>query len=196
MSERTTLARYLHDLGLSVWFGGTLAGAVGFNGAAADVPDEKLRLRVANAAWNRWTPVNFVAIASHVVGGALLLAEDRRKLVAQQGLGSVTSAKLALTGAALAATAYSRVLGKKLNNAEGEPVAGGTDPAPTTDPTVASVQRQLKVTQWVIPALTGAVAVLGSLASEKQRAGAQVSGIAGRSASLAETPAKLVDALT
>jgi len=41
----------LHDLGLAVWFGGSLAGAVGFNGAAADVPDEKLRLRVANAAW-------------------------------------------------------------------------------------------------------------------------------------------------
>ena len=26
--------------------GGSLAGAVGFNGAAADVPDEKLRLRL------------------------------------------------------------------------------------------------------------------------------------------------------
>ena len=49
--------------------GGSSAGAVGFNGAAADVPDEKLRLRVANAAWARWTPMNFVGIAAHLVGG-------------------------------------------------------------------------------------------------------------------------------
>ena len=51
MSERNTAVCSLHDLGLGMWFGGSLAGAVGFNGAAADVPDEKLRLRVANAAW-------------------------------------------------------------------------------------------------------------------------------------------------
>ena len=70
MSERNTVVRSLHDLGLGLWFGGSLAGAVGFNGAAADVPDEKLRLRVANAAWARWTPVNFVGIAAHLVGGA------------------------------------------------------------------------------------------------------------------------------
>src|SRR5512133_4312006 len=53
MSERNTVVRSLHDLGLARWFGGSLAGVVGFNGAAADVPDEKLRLRVANAAWAR-----------------------------------------------------------------------------------------------------------------------------------------------
>ena len=46
-----------------------MAGAVGFSGAAADVPDEKLRLRVANTAWARWTPMNFVDIAAHLVGG-------------------------------------------------------------------------------------------------------------------------------
>ena len=48
--------------------GDSSAGAVGFSGAAADVPDEKLRLRVANAAWARWTPMNFVGIATHLVG--------------------------------------------------------------------------------------------------------------------------------
>lgn len=84
----------------------SLAGAVGFNGAAADVPEERLRLRVANAAWNRWTPVNLVGVGAHLLGGASLLAQDRRKVVAQQGLSSVTTAKAVLTGAALAVTAY------------------------------------------------------------------------------------------
>ena len=73
MSERNTVVRSLHDLGLAAWFGGSLAGAVGFNGAAADVPDEKLRLTVANAAWGRWTPVNLAAIAAHLVGGVGIL---------------------------------------------------------------------------------------------------------------------------
>jgi hypothetical protein len=49
MSDRNTVVRSLHDLGLAAWFGGPPAGAVGFNGAAADLPDPKLRLRVANA---------------------------------------------------------------------------------------------------------------------------------------------------
>ncbi len=53
MSERNTVVRTMHDLGLAAWFGGSLAGAVGINGAAADVPDEKLRLVVANAGWAR-----------------------------------------------------------------------------------------------------------------------------------------------
>jgi len=39
MSERNTVVRSLHDLGLAAWFGGSLAGAVGINGAAADVTD-------------------------------------------------------------------------------------------------------------------------------------------------------------
>ena len=110
MSERNTVVRSLHDLGLAAWFGGSLAGAVGFNGAAADVPDEKLRLRVANAAWARWTPVNLVGIAAHLVGGVGILYANRDRVAAQEGVGTSTIAKAALTGAALAVTGYSRVL--------------------------------------------------------------------------------------
>ncbi|MFF2206234.1 hypothetical protein [Streptomyces sp. NPDC058145] len=34
MSGRNTVIRSLHDLGLAAWFGGSLMGAVGLNGAA------------------------------------------------------------------------------------------------------------------------------------------------------------------
>jgi hypothetical protein len=34
-----TVARTLHDLGLAAWFGGSLMGATGLNGAAAAVED-------------------------------------------------------------------------------------------------------------------------------------------------------------
>jgi hypothetical protein len=33
------LARTLHDLGLAAWFGGSLMGATGVNGAAAVIQD-------------------------------------------------------------------------------------------------------------------------------------------------------------
>jgi hypothetical protein len=63
------------------------------------------------------------------------------------GRGHVHDREAALTGAALAMTGYSRVLGKKLEKAGGEPVEGGSDPSPVTSPDVAKVQRQLKVCQ-------------------------------------------------
>lgn len=177
MSERNTVVRSLHDLGLAAWFGGSLAGAVAINGAAADVPDPTMRLRVANAGWARWTPVNAAAIAVHLIGGLGLLRANRGRTVAQSGVGASTAAKLVLTGAALGVTAYSRALGKKLERADGIPVAGGTDPAPTTPSDIAKAQQQLDLCQWLIPALTGGISVMTSLQGEQQRPGEQLSGI-------------------
>jgi sporulation protein YlmC with PRC-barrel domain len=169
MSQRNTVVRSLHDLGLAAWFGGSLAGAVAINGAAADVPDEKQRLRVANAGWARWTPVNLVAIILHLVGATGLLLGNKGRVAAQQGVGASTTAKSAVTGAALAVTAYSRLLGRKLERAEGTPIEGGTDPGTDTPPDIARTQQQLAVCQWVVPALTGALVVLNAVHGEQQR---------------------------
>jgi hypothetical protein len=144
VSERNTVVRSLHDLGLAAWFGGSLAVAVGFNGAAADVPDEKLRLRVPmrpgpagpRSAWSVLRRTSSLGPGSCT-----------RTRTGSPRVGTSTIAKAALTGAALAMTGYSRVLGKKLEKAGGEPVEGGSDPSPVTSPDVAKVQRQLKVCQ-------------------------------------------------
>jgi hypothetical protein len=170
-----TVSRSLHDLGLATWFGGSLMGAVGLNGAAADVEEPTQRLRVANAGWNRWTPVNLAGIAAHVAGGAVLLGANKGRVASQQGVAQATMVKTALTGAALAATAWSRALGAKLDQAGEVSVEGGTDPGDDTPQDVAKAQRQLKVLQWVIPALTGAVLVLNARMGEQQRP-AQVTG--------------------
>ena len=184
MSERNTVVRSLHDLGLAAWFGGTLAGAIAVNGAAAEVPDRTQRLRVANAGWARWTPVNLAAIAAHLVGGVGLLYANKGRVAAQSGVGASTAGKAALTVAALGVTAYSRALGKKLEQAAGAPVEGGTDPAAGTPEDVAKAQQQLKIAQWVIPALTGGIAVLNALHGEQQRPSQQVPGILARPARL------------
>jgi hypothetical protein len=175
-----TVSRSLHDLGLAAWFGGSLMGAVGLNGAAAQVEEPKQRLRVATAGWNRWTPVNLAGITAHVAGGLILLGANKGRVASQQGVAQATVVKTALTGAALAATAWSRALGAKLNQAGEVPVEGGTDPSGDTPEDVAKAQRQLKVLQWVIPALTGAVLVLNARMGEQQRPAQVTGGLLGR----------------
>ena len=180
MTADNTVSRSLHDLGLATWFGGSLMGAVGLNGAAAEVEEPKQRLRVANSGWNRWTPVNLAGIAAHVAGGAVLLGANKGRVASQQGVASATVAKTALTGAALAATAWSRTLGAKLDQGRSVPVEGGTEPSGDTPEDVAKAQRQLKVLQWVIPALTGAVLILNARMGEQQRPAQVTGGLLGR----------------
>ena len=102
-SRDNTIARSLHDLGLAAWFGGSLMGAAGLNGAAAVVDDPAQRLRVANRGWARWTPLNLAGIAVHLAGGAVLTGSNKARLAAQQGTAGATTVKATLTIAALAA---------------------------------------------------------------------------------------------
>ncbi len=169
MVPNNTIARSLNEIGLAAWFGGSLMGAIGVNGAAADVDDPRQRARVANAGWSRWTPFNALAIGAHLVGGAQLLKENKGRVATQKGVLANTNTKLALTGAALGATAYARTLGQKMMNAGDVPVAGGTAPTASTPPEVAKAQKQLKALQWAIPGLTGAMLASSSLHEEQQR---------------------------
>ena len=169
MSERNTLAHAMHDLGLAAWFGGSLMGAIGVNGAAADVDDPRQRARVANAGWARWTPINAVAIGAHLIGGAQLLKANKGRVATQQGVLANTNLKMALTAGALAATGYARVLGKKMQKAGDVPVAGGTNATASTPPEIAKAQKQLNALQWAIPGLTGAILASSALHEEQQR---------------------------
>jgi hypothetical protein len=169
MAETDTLLRSLHDLGLAAWFGGTLMGAVGLNGAANEVPDLRERSRVASAGWGRWVPVQAAAIGAHLIGGAGLLITNRKRVVGQSGARANTLIKSGLTLAALGITAYSRQLGRKVDEAGYVPSAGGTKPAAETPPEVAKAQQQLRALQWTIPAVTGSLVILGAQQGEQQK---------------------------
>ncbi|MGB8650980.1 MAG: hypothetical protein WCD35_10000, partial [Mycobacteriales bacterium] len=198
MSERNTLAHFLHDAGLAAWFGGSLMGAIGVNGAAADVDDPGQRARVANSGWARWTPFNAAAIGAHLLGGAILMKANKGRIASQKGVLANTNVKLALTAGALGATAYSRILGQKVMDAGDVPVAGGTEPLPVTPPEVAKAQKQLKALQWAIPGLTGAVMASSALHEEQQRPSQVLRGslqaLPGRAASVAGTVGALAGA--
>jgi hypothetical protein len=178
---RNTLSRSLHDLGLSAWFGGTLANAVALNAAAAEAGSDSRTGAVTNAGWDRWTPVNAAAIGAHLIGSVGQLSANRRRVARQQGVAGMSALKTLLTAAALGATAYSRVLGQRVSAAGAVPSKRGTKPSKRTkvaQADVAAAQEQLDLLQWVIPALTGALVVVSSYAGEQQRPSEVAEGLA------------------
>jgi hypothetical protein len=110
-SNRNTIIRSMHDLGGATWFGGSLMGAIGVNGASKDVKDPTERATVASAGWARWADP----------------AE-----------------------------------GEVLPPAGAAPVEGGTVPSEGTPDKMAKLQEQQRVLQWVTPALTGGILILGA----------------------------------
>ncbi|MFB2596665.1 hypothetical protein ACEXQE_02630 [Herbiconiux sp. P17] len=169
MSERNTIVRSLHDLGLAAWFGGTLMGAVGLNGATAQAKDPTERLRLSSLGWARWAPVQFVAILAHGIGGIGLIAGNKGRLAAQKEAQSNTTVKLAVTGVAAAASLYSGILGATIGKHAEEGAEGVTEPGSKASKKLAAAQRKQKVLQWVLPALTGVLLVLAAQQGEQQR---------------------------
>lgn len=176
MSERNTALRSMHDLGLAAWFGGSLMGAVGLNSAArAEGGTWRDTARIASAGWARWTPVSAAALAVHLVGGTGLLSANATRVATQKGVAASTIAKTLLTGAAVAASAYSRVLGKKIELASSDSpddMRKAAEHPIDTD----KARRDLARVQWVLPTLTGGLIVLNALHGEQQRPAAQLRG--------------------
>jgi hypothetical protein len=177
MSERNTVVRSLHDLGLGAWFGGSLMGAVGLNGATADADDPRERLRLSSLGWRRWAPLSAAAIGSHAIGGVALLLSNSRRIRQQDGALANTTTKTVLTLVAAGLTAYSGVLGRKVEQYAGQGGEGATEPRGDAPRELAKAQTQLRQVQWAIPAITGLLVVLGSQQGEQQRPSHQLRGV-------------------
>ncbi len=169
MSERNTLLRSMHDVGAAAWFGGSLMGAVGLNGAASDVADPADRARVSAAGWARWAPVQAAAIGVHAIGGLGLILANKGRVGAQAGVGANTVVKTALTVAAAGTSVYSGVLGGKIAQAGQSHAEAATTPSAETPGDVSAAQKQLSVLQWATPVLTGILIILGAQQGEQQR---------------------------
>jgi hypothetical protein len=174
MNSRNTVIRSLHDVGAAGWFGGSLMGAIGLNGASQDIKDPAERSKIAADGWARWAPFSAAAIGAHLLGGGGLLLAHRDRVGNQPGVGANTAVKTVLTLAALGTTAYSGLLGAKLAAAGDVETEGGTVPAEGTPDDVARTQQRLRVMQWATPVLTGALVVLGAQQGEQQRPGQRI----------------------
>ena len=169
MAQTNTVARAVRDLGLANWFGGSLMGAIGLNASAAAVSDRQERSRVSRAGWQRWTPLEAVGILAVVAGDTVLIASRPQHLAAQHGYARNLAVKLAINGAAVAATAGTWLLGRRLDAAGEVPVEGATEPSEDTPPQAAGAQRGLRALQWVVPALTGAHIIMNAILGEQER---------------------------
>ena len=170
MSARNTVIRSMHDIGLAVWCGGALMGAVGLNGAANSITDPTDRAATASMGWARWAPVNAAAIVVHAIGGVGLIVANKERVAAQKGVAANTIIKATLTGVAMASTAYAGIKGKKVADGGRFPADGAVIPSTATPPDVASAQQRLRIAQWVTPAVTAVLIALGSEQGEQQRA--------------------------
>ncbi|MFG2415128.1 hypothetical protein [Streptomyces goshikiensis] len=185
MAQRNTVLRSLHDVGLAAWFGGSLMGAVGLNGAArVQGRSWEEGARIASTGWALWAPVGAAAIGVHLVGSTGLLAVNATRVVTQQGVAASALAKTVLTGAALAATVYTRVLGKKI-----ELVSSGTpqdaEKADRLPGDTGQAERRLSYAQWSVPALTCALIIVNAIHGEQQRPAQQLYGMVRRARTLA-----------
>lgn len=169
MSERNTFVRSLHDLGLAAWFGGSLMGAVGLNGAASNAKDPKERLRLSSNGWGRWVPWEIAAMTAHTIGGVGVIAGNRNRIQKQRGAGAATAAKFLVTVAAAGTTAYAGALGARVKKHEKEGGARALRPHKKSSAELAAAQQQLRIAQWAMPVLTGIALVLNALHGEQQR---------------------------
>jgi hypothetical protein len=103
------------------------------------------------------------------VGSVGQLLGNKERLATQSGVASMSVIKTALTATALGITGYSRVLGRKVSQETSVPVSSGTEPSAATPADVARAQTQLKLLQWAVPAITGALVGVSAYAGEQQR---------------------------
>lgn len=169
MSERNTIVRSLHDIGLAAWFGGSLMGAVGLNGGAAAAKSPTERLRISAIGWAKWTPVQLAAIAVHGVGGIGLLVSNAGRVAVQGEARTNSVIKILVTAAAGGASVMGGLAGAAIGKHADEGAPGVTEPDASTSKELATAQRIEKVTQWAIPLLTGVLLVLSAQQGEQQR---------------------------
>ncbi|MDQ0755369.1 hypothetical protein [Arthrobacter sp. B3I4] len=163
------VARSIHDLTAAAWFGGSLMGAIGLNGAAAEAKEPAERTRLSSLGWKKWAPYQTAAFSAHILAGLAVIWENKGRMAKQEGVTGATIYKTAVTLTGAAVTLYAGMQGAKVEKLAGEGAEGATEPKPGSSDELRSAQTQLKILQWAIPVFAGWVIVLGAQHGEMQR---------------------------
>ncbi len=182
------VAQAVHDLGAALWFGGSVMGVAGVNKAGADLRDELDKIRVAESAWRRFAPAQWVGIAAVLIAGTRLTLESKGRIALQQGVGRAGAAQAAVAVAGTAATAFASYCGRRIGklteqaHARGEQidVEDATQPNERTPEAVATWQRRERVAQYLVPMLAGTNIVLNAYLTQQYRPGTTMAGLARR----------------
>lgn len=187
-TDNHAVAQAVHDVGSALWFGGTVMGIAGVNKAGSDLSQGIDRIRVAESAWGRFSPLQWAGIGATMLAGLQLTRVGGRRMALQKGFGSVGGLKAGITVLGAAATAYSAYCGARIGKAAEEAhrrgdeieVRDATIPTPRTPREIATWQRRQRIAQYVVPVLAGANIVCGSYLVQSYRMGATAKGVARR----------------
>ncbi|MDJ0355127.1 hypothetical protein [Paenarthrobacter sp. PH39-S1] len=172
------IARSVHDLTAAAWFGGSLMGAIGLNGAAAEAKDPTERTHLSSLGWKKWAPLQTAAFAAHIVAGLAVTWENKDRFAKQHGVTRLSVYKTVVTLTGAAVTLYAGLVGKKVDELAAEGAEGATEPKASASSELKSAQKQLKILQWAIPVFAGGVIVLGAKHGEMQRPKNVIKGLA------------------
>lgn len=184
-TDNHAVAQAVHDVGSALWFGGTVMGVAGVNKSGSDLQQGIDRIRVAESAWNRFSPVQWLGIGATMLAGLRLTQVGGRRIALQKGFGTVGALKAGITVAGAVATAYAAYCGNRIGQlAEAAHQRGdhlevhdATVPAAGTPAEIATWQRRQRLAQFVVPALAGANIVCGSYLVQSYRMGATGKGV-------------------
>ncbi|MGQ5264742.1 hypothetical protein ACTWLT_28725 [Micromonospora sp. ZYX-F-536] len=184
-TDNHAVAQAVHDIGSALWFGGTVMGVAGVNKSGSDLRDGIDRIRVAESAWGRFGPVQWLGIGATLIAGAQLARVGGRRMALQKGFGTVGALKAGLAVAGAAATAYSAYCGSRIGHLAEEAhqrgdkvdVRDATLPTPETPSEIAAWQRRQRLAQYVVPVLAGANIACGSYLVQSYRMGATGKGV-------------------
>ncbi|MDZ4089975.1 MAG: hypothetical protein U1D68_02055 [Arthrobacter sp.] len=163
------VARSIHDLTAGAWFGGSLMGAIGLNGAAAEAKDPAERTRLSSLGWKKWAPVQTAAFGAHFLSGLAIMWENKGRMAKQDGVMRLSVIKSIVTLAGAGVSLYAGLQGAKVDKLASEGAKGATEPKPGASEELRSAQQQLKILQWAIPVFAGSVIVMGAKHGEMQR---------------------------
>ncbi len=163
------VARSIHDLTAGAWFGGSLMGAIGLNGATSAAKEPAERTRLSSLGWkhgrrSRRLPLPRISCPAWPSPG-----RTRAASATQDGVAGLNVYKTAVTLAGAAVTLYAGILGSKVEKLADEGAEGATEPKPGASDELKAAQKQLKILQWAIPVFAGRVIVLGAKHGEMQR---------------------------
>lgn len=184
-TDNHAVAQAVHDVGSALWFGGTVMGVAGVNKSGSDLTQGIDRIRVAESAWSRFGPVQWLGIGATLLAGLWLTRTSGRRMALQKGYASVGVAKAGTAVLGAAATAYSAYCGMRIGKLAEEAARHGeqvevkdaTAPTPNTPEEIATWQRRQRVAQYVVPVLAGANIVLGSYLVQSYRTMATAKGV-------------------
>ena len=146
------LGRAAHDVGLGALIGGNLFARVGMHPSLAEIEDKRERGRVLNRSWQRYGPVNTLAVGAVVAGWAGARLDEAHPAMLSGRERDLAVAKDVAVGALAVTGIASAVEGMRF--ARSEP--GGAVPMASGDRTAPEASERSSKRKRLVNALGAA----------------------------------------